>query len=112
MLGVVVRIMMCSCPFAFQFVDRDRARRREGAKPRAWGVTLRGLHGICMGQAELFDRDFPHLELLDLPRDRGWEFRCEPDVSRNLVRGDLAAAEVAELICGRLLSLMQSNPGA
>src|ERR1700688_1057066 len=67
---------------------------------------LRGL------QAELlFDR-FPHDKFLDLAGDGHREFVDAFDVARDLVVGDLALAEGADLLGGQRLARANPDPGA
>ena len=76
-----------------------------GAPPPALG-RLFGL------EPQLLDRLFAHHELLDLAGDGHRELRHELDVARDLVVGDLALAEGADLLVGRGLAGMQLDPGA
>src|SRR5205085_6971064 len=53
----------------------------------------------CSGdQAELVDRDLAHPEFLNLPGDGRREFHREPDVTRDLVAGNLPPAEFLQLL--------------
>src|SRR3954470_10220187 len=64
------------------------------------------------GQAELFDGDLPHPELLNLARDRHREFGGKTDVAGNLVGRDLSVAELSELLGCRADAVPQADPRA
>jgi hypothetical protein len=53
-----------------------------------------------------------HHELLDLGRDGHREFGHELDIARNLVMGNLALAELADLLGRGALAGLQLDPGA
>src|SRR5580704_17462299 len=76
--------------------------------PRS-GKTLSRLLRL---QAELLDRLLAHDEFLDLARDGHRELGHELDVARDLVMGDLALAERADLLGSRGLAGLQLDPGA
>lgn len=68
--------------------------------------------GLLAPEPELLDRLFAHHELLDLAGDGHRELGHELDVARDLVVGDLALAELADLLGGRRLAVVQLDPGA
>src|SRR5690349_729834 len=68
--------------------------------------------GLLRLQAELADRLLAHHELLDLAGDGHREFRHEFDVARDLVVGDLALAELADLLGRGVLAVAQLDPSA
>src|SRR5262245_31080269 len=63
-------------------------------------------------ESELCDGGLAHPVFLDLARDGHGEVGREPDVARDLIGGNLAAAEVADLVDGRVLSLAKPDPRA
>src|SRR5690242_20379546 len=63
-------------------------------------------------QPEFADGLLAHHELLDLAGDGHREVRHELDVARDLVVGDLALAELADLLGRRALAVAQLDPGA
>src|SRR5260370_20737774 len=76
--------------------------------PRS-GQTLSRLLRL---QPQLRDGLLAHHELLDLAGDGHREFGHELDVARDLVVGDLALAELADLLGRDGLAAMQLDPGA
>src|SRR5262249_24345399 len=62
-------------------------------------------------QSELADGLLAHDELLDLAGDGHREGVDKLDVARDLVVGDVALAELADLIGGRGYAIMQLDPG-
>src|SRR4029077_15539291 len=68
--------------------------------------------GLLAAEAEFFDHLLAHQELLDLAGDRRRKAVDELDVARDLVMGDLAPAEGADLFGARGLAVAQTNPGA
>src|SRR5689334_17121514 len=73
--------------------------------------TAPSLRRLLLFQPELADRLLAHHELLDLAGDGHRELRDELDVARDLVVGDLALAELADLLGRRGLAGMQLDPG-
>src|SRR5205823_4659300 len=71
----------------------------------------------CLGgrrllQAKSLDGGLAHLELLDLARDRHREVVDEHDVAWDLVVGQLAPAEVFDVLFGGDLAFTQPHPCA
>ncbi len=68
--------------------------------------------GNRLGQSQILDRALAHPVLLDLARHRHRERVDEPNVGGDLVGRDLAPAELADLVLGRLLPGVQLDPRA
>src|SRR6266446_7985548 len=85
----------------------DNGRTREIDRPEV-GPS----RGLLAAEAELVDHLLAHQELLDLAGHRRWKTVDELDVARDLVMGDLALAERADLFGARRLAVAQTNPGA
>jgi hypothetical protein len=62
-------------------------------------------------ESQLGDRLLAHHELLDLARDGHRELGHELDVARDLAVGDLALAELADLLGRRALAGVPSRQG-
>src|SRR5436190_1854971 len=78
---------------------------RQAARSRASG-------GLLPAQAELLYHLLAHQELLDLAGHRRRKAVDELDIARDLVMGDLALAEGADLLGARRLAVAQANPSA
>src|SRR5947208_1174774 len=76
------------------------------------GQVAKPLSRLLFLEPELADGLLAHHEFLDLAGDGHREGIDELDVARDLVVGDLALAELADLLGGRLLAVMQLDPGA
>src|SRR6266566_569174 len=73
-------------------------------------TALSGSHPRGFLQAQRSNRDFTHLEFLDLPGDGHRERVHELPVTRNLVARDLAFAPCLEIVAGGSGALAQLHP--
>src|SRR3977135_3255169 len=72
----------------------------------AWSGSAFGAHGELRAQL------LTHDELLHFAGDGQWELGHEPYVAWDFVLGDLAAAELADLLVGRRRAGSELYPGA
>src|SRR5581483_9656418 len=81
---------------------------------KKWSRTAAGsdLRRLLDLEPELADRLLAHHELLDLAGDGHREFADEFDVARDLVVGDLALAELPDLLGRGALARPELDPGA
>src|SRR5258708_664235 len=91
-------------------LNRAMTSRQDGPNRENEDVSCCPLRRLLRLQAEAFFDRVAHDEFLDLAGHRHRELVDELDVARDLVVGDLALAEAADLVASQSLPDLNANP--